>query len=78
MTWAHMMDVGRETTACQRAQSVLMSATTPLLLNVRSQKLSATWVLLTVVGMATTALQMEQSVLQCATTPCPPNVRREN
>ena len=78
MTWDHMMDAGRETTASQRAQSVLMSATTPLLLNVWSPKLSATWDLLTAVGTATTAQQMEQSVLQCATTPCLPSVRREN
>ena len=78
MTWDHMMDVGRETTACQRAQSVLMSATTPLLLNVRSQKLSATWDPLKAAGMATTVLLLEQSALQSATTPCPPSVRREN
>ena len=78
MTWAHMMGVGRETTACQRDQSVLMSAMTPLLLNVRSQKLSATWDPPMAAGMATTVLLLEQSALQSAMTPCPPSVRRES
>merc|ERR1712045_896530 len=73
-TWDHMRDAGRATSASQRVQSVLMSATTPLLLNVWSQKFSATWGLLKAVGMATTARLMEQSVLQCVTTLFPPNV----
>ena len=77
-TWDHMRDVGRATCASQRVQSVLMSATTPLLLNVWSPRFSATWDLLKAVGMATTAQLMEQSVLQCVTTLFPPNVWREN
>merc|ERR1712024_295767 len=71
-TWDHMRDAGRATSASQRVQSVLMSATTPLLLNVWSQKFSATWGLLKAVGMATTAQLMEQSVLRCVTTLFPP------
>jgi len=73
-TWDHMRDAGRATSASQRVQSVLMSATTPLLLNVWSQKFSATWDLLKAVGMATTAQLMEQSALRCVTTLFPPNV----
>merc|ERR1712154_358365 len=51
VTWAHMMDVGRETTACHRAQSVLMCATTPCHPNARRGNLPATWDTTMVAGL---------------------------